>query len=303
MVCLLILRKNIDRRPPTLLKQFTILQSPPSTLKAYPKHLHVLKTPHHPTIVFVTSPPLRIYEMDPTLFFADGSKGMALLAKGPDASESDTSKVRKIVRSPDGRGLAIVREQSVEAWHVRSDVADMKRLAKWDGANLVAVLDQGKRLAFYSEAEGTQKIAIHQCGSSNASSSVGVPFLKSLFTLTSHSSLYVIGITISHDIVCVKIPPLPEDPHASYSLHLYPSVSLPDGPSFIDLLPVDPMAWSGFPDSGKEHDALISISQGGDLAFWSFSGQNWTCTGRVSTGKGSYRIASCSSAKKTAFGG
>ena len=243
--------------------------------------------------------------MDPLLFFEDGSKGMCLLAKGPDASESHTYKVRKIIRAPDGRGLAILREDSVEAWHVRSDVADAKRLGKWSQAELVAVLDQGRRLALYTETDAAQRITLHQCGFPNASSAINVPRLKSLFTLSSRSSTYLIGIATSHDIICVNIPPLLENPPSAYRLLPYLSTPLPESASFIDLLPVDPMAWSGFPDSAKDHDALISISQNGILAFWSFSdtgGQKWACTGRVSTGKDSYRIASCSSAKKTAFG-
>lgn len=243
--------------------------------------------------------------MNPALFFEDGSKGMALLAKGPGFSESDTSRIRKIGRSPDGRGLSIVRSNSVETWHVRSDIADMKRLGTWDGADLVAVLDQGRRLALYSERNEIPTLTLVQCSCTDATASLDVPPLKNLFTLSSQSSTYVVGVTATHDLFRIKIPPLCTLPSSPYTLHLLPTSSLNTDSPLVDLLPVDPMAWSGFPKSAGDHDALLSISQNGDLAFWSFSNtasQSWTCTGRVATGKDKYRIASCSSAKKTAFG-
>lgn len=143
----------------------------------------------------------------------------------------------------------------------------------------------------------------------------------------------------------------------SLTLQSTSTLPLPSTPSLV--MPVDPMAWSHDPvqylhhrarhpelsshSSGinrtqsipapvtKAHDALISISERGNLSFWipapgspsrsgsstrpgsssgtaavSLSAHNgsgaWSCTGEVNTGRTGIRLARCSSAKKTAIG-
>ncbi len=83
---------------------------------------------------------------------------------------------------------------------------------------------------------------------------------------------------------------------------------------------VDPMAWEK-KSSWAEHDALLSISEAGELGFWvpeertlpglhatidglparKESQSGWRCTGKVKTGRRGIRKAICSSAKKTAL--
>jgi hypothetical protein len=64
------------------------------------------------------------------------------------------------------------------------------------------------------------------------------------------------------------------------------------------------MAWSGSNDF-SEHDALLSVSHEGELAFWTLD-ENlkspWRCTGNVKTGRTGFTRVSCSSAKKSALG-
>ncbi|OCB85636.1 hypothetical protein A7U60_g7286 [Sanghuangporus baumii] len=296
---------NIDRRPPAILKQFEVLQSPPATLFSYPRHLHILKTPSHATVIFVTSPPIRTYEMDPLQFFQDGRKGMNLLAQGPDFNESETSKILRFVRTPEGRGFAIVRESFVEAWILHSDIAHMKCLGRWENADLVAILDRGRRIALYSERGQAPTLTVHQSSSPKSSSSVTVPRLISLFCLPSGSSNDIVGITPSFDIIRIGI--VASRDNSSFGLKPLTSTRLPTDDVLSLVIPVDPMAWSSFsaPGSGREHDTLLSISESGELAFWYFTEEDhqtrWRCTGRVRTGKSGYRLARCSSAKKTAL--
>lgn len=83
------------------------------------------------------------------------------------------------------------------------------------------------------------------------------------------------------------------------------------------ILPVDPMAWSG--SRAKEwalRDVLLSVSEEGELAFWSLEeslvgngtvvvngvDNEWRCTGKVQTGRKGFSIARCSSTKKSALG-
>ncbi|KAI5121293.1 hypothetical protein M0805_003762 [Coniferiporia weirii] len=298
---------NIDRRPPTLLKQFTLLQSPPSTFFSYPRHLHILKTPSHSSVIFVTSPPLRTYEMDPLRFLDDGSDGMNLLSWGPDIKESDTSKILRCVRTPEGRGLAIVREDFVEAWQLHPGNAELKYMGRWQKAELVAVLDHGNRIALYSELGGIPTLTLHQSSLAAPSVSTAVPRLISLFSLPSGTSNSLIGITPSYSILRIQVPPLCASHSATLALTPLPVVSLPSSKASVLVIPVDPMAWSDGSESygEREHDALLSISEDGELAFWSFDEDNlhhsWVCTGRVRTGRTGYRLARCSSAKKSAL--
>lgn len=77
------------------------------------------------------------------------------------------------------------------------------------------------------------------------------------------------------------------------------------------------MAWSG--TGAKEwtpHDVLLSVSEEGELAFWSLEeslvengpvvmngiDNEWRCTDRVQTGRKGFSIARCSSTKKSALG-
>ncbi|EJD03819.1 uncharacterized protein FOMMEDRAFT_106015 [Fomitiporia mediterranea MF3/22] len=298
---------NIDSRPPTLLKQFTLLQSPPDTLFSYPRHLHILKTPNHSSVIFVTSPPLRTYEMDPLHFFEDGKRGMVLLSQGPDFNESETSKILRFVRTPEGLGFAIIREHFVEAWNLHSKISDMKCLGRWPNADLVTVLDRGRRIALYSEIGEDPTLTVHQCSAPTYTSTVSVERLTSLFCLPSGSSNSIIGITPSYQIIQIRIIPVDQGRNRSFELRSLPPTHLPTSDTLSLVIPVDPMAWSNAnaPTNGREHDILLSISDGGELAFWSFAddnGQiNWKCTGRVRTGKAGYRLARCSSAKKTAL--
>ncbi|KAH8120057.1 RAVE protein 1 C terminal-domain-containing protein [Phellopilus nigrolimitatus] len=300
--------QNIDHRPPTLLKQFTLLQSPPSILSSYPRHLHILKTPKHSSLIFVTSPPLRTYEMDPLQFFEeDGRNGMILLAQGPSFNESDTSKIIRFVRTPEGRGLAIVRESSVEAWHLHSGSAEMRRLGRWKGANLVAVLERGKSVALYSESSEKTMLTLHRSPQLSSPVSFDVPRLISLFCLPSGSSDFLIGITPSYTIVHIEVPSLDQPQPPLLKPTSVTSTSLPSSKPLVLVIPVDPMAWSSTRKSGNNcaHDILLSISNDGELAFWALEKgrfhRSWVCTGHVRTGKTGYRLARCSSAKKTAL--
>jgi hypothetical protein len=67
------------------------------------------------------------------------------------------------------------------------------------------------------------------------------------------------------------------------------------------ILQVDPMARSSSVD-WAEHDTLLSVSECGELAFWEgLSAAEWRCTGKVKTGRTGFRMARCSSAKKSAL--
>ena len=91
-------------------------------------------------------------------------------------------------------------------------------------------------------------------------------------------------------------------PHPTLVLYSYNSLPLLPAPKL--LIAVDPMAWSKT-SNPEEHDNLLSVSDDGELCFWTLEhGLNprWRCTGRVRTGRSGFRMASCSSAKKSVLG-
>jgi hypothetical protein len=110
----------------------------------------------------------------------------------------------------------------------------------------------------------------------------------------------IIGITPDFSIVHLRTSHFP---YPSLTIHSQNVLPLPSPPKMI--LPIDPMAW-GFTQSWSQHDTLLSVSDAGELAFWipedgTSTGSGWRCTGKVRTGRAGIKMASCSSAKKTAL--
>ena len=117
----------------------------------------------------------------------------------------------------------------------------------------------------------------------------------------------IIAITESHTILLLEtVLPSISSPSAAISLHS--ESSLPISTPLKTLVQVDPMAWS-FPNrqalGAGSHDALLSVTEDGGLAFWipdiSTKSPTWKCTGKVKTFKTNILMAACSSAKKTAL--
>jgi len=127
---------------------------------------------------------------------------------------------------------------------------------------------------------------------------LSLPLISSLFSLPSDCAREsLLGITAGMSIVHVHVG------HTnSLALHSHDTLPLPFLP--VMIIPVDPMGWSSSL-SEREQAVLLSVSEHGDLAFWACemgSKPDWRCTGRVSTGRSSLKLAACSSAKKSALG-
>ena len=134
--------------------------------------------------------------------------------------------------------------------------------------------------------------------------------------------------------------PVPPSRHATQpGLELASITKLPLGDQEYSnlkfIIPVDPMGWTDLYNPGTRSetqaqlDALLSVSNDGELAFWAAEVQSspsssrsdspakvkeevnlttkpnqsfWKCTGTVRTGRKDIRIAACSSAKKSVLG-
>lgn len=180
---------------------------------------------------------------------------------------------------------------------------------------------KGRNIAVYSTT--SQTLVVHHFvsprGPAISSPSVplkldAVPLLFALPSTASHTPLLCITTTALHRYH-FRLHPTP-----TLELYSVTTLPLPKPPAFV--LPVDPMAWSRSrhdsdqtadgTSTTRQHDALVSLSEEGELAFWiPLEGTDgvqdakvgWSCTGTIRTQRKGISLARCSSAKKTAIGG
>ncbi|KAG2150167.1 RAVE protein 1 C terminal-domain-containing protein [Suillus cothurnatus] len=282
---------NIDRRPPTLIRQFALSHTSSNVLSQLPSHLYLF--PHHDatSLTMVTSAPLTTFKVSPLAFFDGQSAGLHLNAKGLNRLPREESKIRKLVRTPAGRGVAVVRADGGEIWRVIKGGSQLARGRQWSNAGHVVVLDGGKLLATYSSE--TSVLTLH----SEPISTITVPSVTNLFSAPSKTAHEcIVGLTSDSSIVYIHID---TNPNPNLRLHSQNNLPLAQPPKLI--IPVDPMSWSR-DSSLEEHDTLLSISDDGELSFWiaeEGTSSGWRCTGKVKTGRKNFSLASCSSAKKS----
>lgn len=224
----------------------------------------------------------------------------------------EKSKILRFVRTPAGRGVAVVRADGGETWTETDGGHNLARLASWPPADQVVVLDggayglllvygqflslpvAGKLVATYSSDNAV--LTLH----STPPSTLRLPRVSYLFSTPSrreHES--IVALTEDKFIFHIHIS---GSPHPTLVLHSYNSLPLFHAPRL--LIAVDPMEWSKA-STLEECDNLLSVSDDGELCFWTLEhGKNsgWRCTGRVRTGRSGFRMASCSSAKKSVLG-
>ncbi|KAH8982607.1 RAVE protein 1 C terminal-domain-containing protein [Lactarius akahatsu] len=297
------IRANIDRRPPTLLKRFTLLQNVPFTFLRAPSHLHVVPGLTKHTLALVSTTPLSVHMLEPLNFFDSRSDGLTLLGRVHDYTTDGEPRIKQFVRTPDGTGLAIVRETGGDAWIVRDHGTSLQRAGKWTTADNVVVLNGGKFYmmwgrSFATFSNATYLLTLH----TTPELTLSLPPISSLFSLPSRNSapyecIYAITADLAPTIFHIHAMSggLP-----SLSVISQTALPLPSPVAFI--LPVDPMGWISSRDTaGMERDVLLSVGRDGELMFWvpDGNGTGWRRTGRLRTGRTSIRMARCSSAKKT----
>ncbi|EIN14095.1 WD repeat-containing protein [Punctularia strigosozonata HHB-11173 SS5] len=296
---------NLDRRPPTLLRQLTLMHSGPSFYHRMPASPDMLLLPNsqNPAApILVHSSPLASYEIDLLSFFDAQPRGLRQHGMthndGPNANHAQD--ILRFLRTSDGRGLAVVKESGGEHFSVDQHGTTITRVGEWATAGNIVVLNQGRSIAVHvSEAASLMLYT----DSKLVCSLRDLPSLTSLFSLPRGQQDSIVGVTSDASIVLIYVD---HTPSPTMTLRLHTSLPLDIAPHMI--LPVDPMAWStsfGQLDASPGmdgHDTLLSLSESGELAFWvpdDDVAHQWRCTGRVKTGRKCVRIARCSSAKKS----
>ncbi len=140
----LCLPQNIDRRPPTLLNKFTLQQFPPSTLPSVPKYLYFLPNSTKSSITVVTAPPLTSYELSPVAFFDAQEDGLRVRAHGSEISPEEYSEIVRFVRTPEGRGVGVIRKSGGQIWTLAEGDKELNRSGSGDLGDKIVVLDKGQ---------------------------------------------------------------------------------------------------------------------------------------------------------------
>ncbi|PFH54806.1 hypothetical protein AMATHDRAFT_72570 [Amanita thiersii Skay4041] len=283
---------NIDRRPPTLLKQFTLQHLFPPSLHP-PLHLFVLPSGTPSCLTLITSPPLASHIILPLSFFDAQVDGFQLKAELLTRVSEEEAEVVRFMRTPEGRGVAAVRGNGGgDVWRVGEKGTKLQRSGCWVAAEFVVVLNEGRNFAAYSFQTGILTLygsKIH---------SIPLPRIISLFSLPSQEEQEnIFAITTSFIIIQIRVI-------GEHELFIHSESRLPLSTPPQKILPVDPMSWSTNRTANSEHDVLLSLSGTGELQFWLPEGDTspeWRCTGKVRTGRLGMRKARCSSAKKTAL--
>lgn len=135
--------QNVDRKPPTLLRQFIISHSLPGTLFSPPLNLYLLPCGESASLTLVTSPPLRTYDISVGTLLNGRADSLQLVAAGPERMPLEESKILRFVRTPAGRGVAVVRADGGETWMETDGGHNLARLDSWPSTDQVVVLDGG----------------------------------------------------------------------------------------------------------------------------------------------------------------
>lgn len=85
-----------------------------------------------------------MHVLEPLNFFDSYSGGLTLRGRLHDYLSDEDSYIKRFVRTPDGMGLAVVRETGGETWMVRDLGTVLQRADRWTEADCVVVLDGGK---------------------------------------------------------------------------------------------------------------------------------------------------------------
>jgi hypothetical protein len=84
-----------------------------------------------------------VHLLEPLNFFNSCSDGLTLQGRVHDYLSGE-SRIKQFVRTPDGTGLAVVRETGGDAWIVHDFGTVLQRAGQWTTADCVVVLNGGE---------------------------------------------------------------------------------------------------------------------------------------------------------------
>ena len=91
------------------------------------------------------------FELEPLAFFDAPSRlnGLQLRAKGMDRVSMNEAEILKFVRTPEGKGVGVLRSSGGETWRSTERGSALVRTGSWSSGEFVVVLKGGKLIAIY----------------------------------------------------------------------------------------------------------------------------------------------------------
>jgi hypothetical protein len=143
-----------------LLRNFTLVQTPPGVLESYPTDLYVLPHADPKKLTLITGSPLESYEVSPVPFFDGRPEGIKLIARigrvltdtesqEPMFSTPSSSPISRFVRTAEGQCIGIVREERIELQLVGELGTQLVWKEVSSAADNLVVLNKGE--IFYKE--------------------------------------------------------------------------------------------------------------------------------------------------------
>lgn len=105
-------------------------------------------------MTLTTCPPLAAHDLELLALFNAQQQGLVRIAINDHESlkncGNEEGLIEKFFRTPDGRGVAVVRSSGGEAWAVagHQETARLQRVGRWHSKGAVAILDGGTCLKF-----------------------------------------------------------------------------------------------------------------------------------------------------------
>jgi rabconnectin-3a len=100
-------------------------------------------------MTLTTCPPLAAHDFEPFALFNAQKQGLVRVAINDHESHrnrtAEEEPIEKFFRTPDGRGVAVVRASGGEAWAVagHQETVRLQRVGRWHSKGAVAILDGG----------------------------------------------------------------------------------------------------------------------------------------------------------------
>ena len=100
-------------------------------------------------MTLTTCPPLAAHDLEPLALFDAQPQGLVRIAINDHENyknrTSGEEPIEKFLRTPDGRGVAVVRPSGGEAWAVAGhrETTRLQRVGRWHSKGAVAILDGG----------------------------------------------------------------------------------------------------------------------------------------------------------------
>lgn len=141
-----------------MLKQFTLLQSAPLLPPTFTARSRLFLTRKPATsssglLALLTTHPLATYDLDLPTLFLGFAEGLRITSTSEEAPLGLRAAITRLGRTPDGRGLAVMRSDGSETWSVPRGATRLVPSDRRSDENDLVVFENGtapSQLPYYA---------------------------------------------------------------------------------------------------------------------------------------------------------